>query len=508
MGKKDPDVSVPAEGKHKFSLFFYNWISYAGAALAITILIIECFLFGFDFFSGHSHVYLGILTYCILPVFLIIGLLLIPIGALRQRRRVHRGLATARPKVLAIDMNNHRHRNALMVFIVGTCILIIMTAVGSYQAFHYTESVEFCGIVCHKVMEPQHTAYMNSSHARVKCVECHIGEGAEWYVRSKMSGVRQIFAAIGDTYSRPIPTPVHNLRPAAETCEQCHWPGKFYSSVELKKTYHAREEYDSNEWNLQMLMRVGNDQGKNEGIHAHMYLDHEVYYVADDEKRQEISWVKSVDGEGHETIYATEGSPYKESTPPPEMIRKMDCMDCHNRPSHHFNAPDELVNSGMSHGEVVKDLPDIKTRAMALLSGEYETHEQAVAHIRESMEKDYREIFGAEYAQHAQKVADSTEAIVQMYSQNFFPRMKARWDAYPENIGHMISPGCFRCHDDQHQSVEGKLITKDCNVCHTIIAQGPPGAEQKSVDGLPFVHPFEDDGLWQDMNCSDCHTGN
>lgn len=503
-----PEDQQPGTPRRKFSLLFYNPVTYAGVVLALLIFTIECFLFGFDFFSGHTHIYLGILTYCIFPVFLIIGLLLIPAGALWKRRRVLKGKEEEIPRRFTFDIANEKHRNALLVFIVGTMTLIIMTAVGSYKAFHYTESVHFCGIMCHSVMEPQYTAYLNSSHARVKCVECHIGEGAEWYVRSKFSGVRQIFATIGNTYERPIPTPVHNLRPAKETCEQCHWPGKFYSSVEMKKTYHAAGEYDADEWNLHMLVHVGSDQQENEGIHAHMYTDHEVYYVADDERRQEISWVKSVDKEGREMVYTTEDSPYKDALPPTEKIRKMDCMDCHNRPSHHFDAPYELVNAAMTRGKVSDELPEIKSKAMALLSGDYATQEAAAAAIRGSLEEHYREVFGGEYQRYARKVAESADAIVEMYKENFFPKMKARWDAYPDNIGHLISPGCFRCHDDGHKSPGGKLISKDCNSCHTIISQGPPGAEEKNVDGLPFVHPFEDDGLWQEMICSDCHTGN
>ena len=89
------------------------------------------------------------------------------------------------------------------------------------------DSVTFCGQTCHTVMQPEFTAYQNSPHSRVECVKCHIGPGAAWFVQSKLSGVGQVFAVTFNTYPRPIPTPVHNLRPARETCEACHWPQKY-----------------------------------------------------------------------------------------------------------------------------------------------------------------------------------------------------------------------------------------------------------------------------------------
>ncbi|HBO97240.1 MAG TPA: cytochrome C [Candidatus Omnitrophica bacterium] len=490
----------------KFSLFFYNPVTYAGVCLTLLIFFAECFLFGIDFINPYSNVYLGLFTYTVLPPFLIFGIVLIIVGALRKRNRVRKGLAEAQPKPFLFDPSVPQHRNAMLVFLVGGTILVAMTAIGSYKAFHYTESVRFCGVTCHKVMSPQYTRHQQSPHARVKCVECHIGAGADWYVRSKLSGVRQIFKTIGNTFPRPIPSPVHNLRPAKETCEHCHWPEKFYSSFELKQHYFLTEG-EPPSWMTRMLIQVGSEEKDNRGIHAHMYQDNDIYYVADDEKRQQISWVKSVDKQGKETVYTTEGSPYKGQEPPAALVRKMDCIDCHNRPTHRFLPPYKLINEALAAGRMDAALPSIKEKALEVLSAQYASQQEAAEKIRRTITDFYRGEFADAYQEHADRVTRSADELVVLFQNSSFPEMRARWDTHPDNIGHMTSPGCFRCHDGAHTSDGGKTVTRDCTVCHTIIEQGPPGALEKSTDGLPFQHPVDIGDMWQEMNCYECHTG-
>ncbi len=493
----------------QFSHLFYNRITYLGVFLSLLVFIIEFFLFGLDFIAKGHNVYLGIFTYVFLPPFLILGLILIPLGAFRKRKRILKGLVSPQPKSIYIDPTIPAHRNAIFIFVIGTSLLIIMTVIGSYKAFHYTESVHFCGLLCHKVMHPQYTVYAQSSHARVKCVDCHIGAGADWYVRSKLSGLRQVYKTIAGKYPQPIPNPVHNLRPAAETCEQCHWPGKFYNSVELQRNYFPSSENQYPSWYIRMLVRVGGKDKEGDGIHAHMYLNHEIYYAAEDEQRQKITWIKSVDQGGKEAIYTSEDSKFKNNAPSESEVRKMDCMDCHNRPTHQFRAPYELMNEELLLGKINPNIPLIKQKAVEALSGDYPSQEEGQAAIRNDLTKFYQEKHQDFYAGAKGDVEKAIEEIVSLYRQNFFPEMKTRWDVYPENIGHLTSPGCFRCHDGGHKSQEGKVISRDCKICHTIIEQGPPGAVAKSTDGLEFPHPFDEtNDLWKEMNCFDCHTGN
>src|SRR5512147_2459048 len=105
-------------------------------------------------------------------------------------------------------------------------------------------------------MNPEFTAYRLSPHARVACVDCHVGTGATWYVRSKLSGLRQVYAVLTNSYDRPIPTPITDLRPARETCEECHWPEKFYAR-QLRNTKHYLTDSANTEWNISLQMKIG-----------------------------------------------------------------------------------------------------------------------------------------------------------------------------------------------------------------------------------------------------------
>ncbi len=491
--------------KKKFSPFFYNWITYAGVWLAFFIFLIEAFLFIIDFFAHGHNLYLGLLTYLLLPPFLIIGLVLIPVGALLKRYRVRHGLTQMEPKPLVINPSIPTHRNAIFVFMMGTFIVVAMTLVGAYKAFHYTESVKFCGVLCHEVMSPEFTTYSKSPHGRVKCVDCHIGAGADWYVRSKISGSRQVLKTWTHSYEKPIETPVHDLRPAEETCKQCHFPGKYFSTMDFRRSYFLRTA-DNQRWDMRMLLNVGAGEKQGYGVHAHMNVDHDITYAAEDKRRQKITWVKSVDKEGRETIYTVPGSKYEKDPPSPEVIRRMDCIDCHNRPTHQFLAPVRLINESLTDGSLDATLPFIKKKSVELLSKDYASQKNGARSIREGLIDFYRTQHAEVFAAKFESVEHSADRLAELYSKNIFPEMKVRWDTHPDNIGHLVSDGCFRCHGGEHRSTAGKVITRDCKSCHLIIEQGPAGAVEKNIDGLEFRHP--DGGEeWKEMNCSDCHTG-
>ena len=497
----------PRERKQRFSDNFYNKTTYVGVVLSLVILFCETILFWVDFFSPGGNDYLGILTYLILPPFLIIGLILIPVGAKLKQARVKKGLEEAKPKAIHIDLSKREHQNAFIIFLIGTIVVMLMTAIGSYKAYNYTESDRFCGLTCHKIMEPEYKAHMQSAHSNVKCVDCHIGSGANWYVHYKMAGVRMLLKTLQGSFATPIPAPVETLRPAKEICQECHWPGKSFNAIQLNNTYYADDPVKTPKWTIQMSMHVSGKSSDTAGIHAHMYNNNDIYYVADDAKRQKISWVKSVSKTGEATVYVTKDSPYKSKEPEASKIRKMDCMDCHNRPAHHFRAPVELVNEALESGKISASIPMIKGKAVDALSKEYKSKKEAFDQIESSLSSYYAKSQAEFYATHRGDVEEAIGSVIELYKNNFFPTMKARWDAYPVNTGHMISNGCFRCHDDEHKTKSGATISRDCTICHTITRQGSGETMQKNIDGLEFQHPFEDDGSWKTMNCADCHTG-
>ena len=353
-------------------------------------------------------------------------------------------------------------------------------------------------------MSPEYTAYQNSPHARVTCVQCHIGSGAGWYVQSKLSGAYQVYATIANNYPKPIPTPIENLRPAQETCEQCHWPQKFFGNAE-RVNYHFMSDETNRPWTIRLLMKIGGgdaEHGRVGGIHWHMNIANRIEYIHTDSARQEIPWVRQTSPDGTVTVFQSESDSLSPAQMDSAEIRTMDCIDCHNRPSHIYNAPARAVNVAMSTGRISTTLPSIKKIAVELLTAEYDSTSHALAAIAEGLAAQY-----ADYADTA-AVRQAVAAVQRIYQTNFFPEMKVNWRAYPNNLGHTIFPGCYRCHDGKHRSEDGRVISHECSSCHIIIGQGTgTEAEAISPQGLEFQHPVDIGDMWKTVNCAVCHTG-
>ena len=247
--------------------------------------------------------------------------------------------------------------------------------------------------------------------------------------------------------------------------------------------------------------------GKKEGIHWHMNINNQVYYVATDEKRQVIPWVRKVGPDGKEEIFVEEGSGYSDAKLPKGEVRRMDCMDCHNRPSHIFKSPSKAVDEALAYGAIDSSLPFFKRESVKALLGQYSSHKEAAVKIREQLESFYQNKYQAVFSEKKEILNKNIETTVKIYQANFFPKMKTSWKEYPNNIGHLIFPGCFRCHDGKHRTVEGKVIRNNCIICHSIIAQGPPSAMEADARGLEFKHPVDIGNSWKETACYDCHTG-
>jgi len=346
-------------------------------------------------------------------------------------------------------------------------------------------------------MQPEFVAYSHGPHARVACAECHVGPGATWFVRSKLSGTYQLYAVAFHKYPTPIPTPVKNLRPARETCDQCHWPSKFVGN--LDKTYnHFLGDETNTPYSVRLLLKVGGDDpahGPVGGIHWHMAISNKVEYIATDAARQKIPWVRMTDPTGLVTVFRD-----KTFTNDPSRyeIRQMDCIDCHNRPAHRYEDPADSVNLAMATGKIDRGLRYIKTNAVYALTRPYRTEQEAQVGIARFLESQYPG---------DARVCRAIPVVQQIYAENFFPAMKTDWSVHPDNLGHRTWPGCFRCHDGKHKTENGKRGIKgnDCNACHIILAQGQ-GAELKklSAEGQEFKHP--EDLYDSSFQCTDCHS--
>jgi hypothetical protein len=439
-----------------------NWISLIGVVLVTAATVVWLMLLPLTLRAGITHPYLGILVYLLLPGVFVGGLILIPIG-IYVKRRQQRAAGQYPTDFPPLDLQNRELRKLLAFVAVTTVLNIVIASQFTYSAVNYMDTVSFCGTTCHTVMKPEYTAYQGSPHSRVECVNCHIGRGASWFVRSKLSGVGQVFAVALHDYPTPIPVPVRNLRPARETCETCHWPQRFgQDSLRDIQTY-ADDETNTLTHTV-LLVHIGGGQ-RGVGIHGmHLGEGVRVRYFASDERRQTIPWVEYTSG-GQTTAFAASGA-----KPDPTRIREMDCMDCHNRPTHIFELPERAVDHAIASGEISPTLPFAKKKAVEILKQPYSSEGEAANRIPAAFEEYYRNSYPQIYAQRREDVAKASQKLLTIFNRNVFPEMKVTWGTYVNNIGHTDSVGCFRCHDEQHTSPGSKTITQDCTACHNPLA--------------------------------------
>jgi hypothetical protein len=357
-------------------------------------------------------------------------------------------------------------------------------------------------------MTPEHVTYMHSPHAHVVCAQCHVGPGATGYAQSKLRGVIELVETMQNDYPRPIPVPVTALRPIRANCERCHWPAKFFGGREVQSVHFLSDEHNTR-WQIDMLVLVGGSNAANPaqmGIHWHVASKLE--YVASDPKRQNITWVRSVNPKtGVANVYTSQ--PQKSTAPPTGEIRTMDCVDCHNRPSHILQAPDQSVDTALADGRIDTSLPYIKQQGVAALTANYTTREQAMRGIENAIRSYYQKTYPQVYTGNQNAIMGAITCLQNIYDRYSFPSMKVRWDTYNMNDGHFYFSGCFRCHDGQHKSVDGSVIRNDCDYCHKILGQGKAENMQFATgpNGLPFKHPVDIGGIWAQQPCDSCHTG-
>jgi hypothetical protein len=446
-----------------------NSVSLAGAGLTTAAAILFLSLFIGESLGLGGGPYLGILTFVVFPAVFVLGLVLIPVGITWQRRRARRAAARGElPGLLPIiDLNVDRTRTLLLVFLAATLVNVVIIAVSTYKAVEVMDSTKFCGTSCHSVMAPEYTTYQRSPHSRVPCVSCHIGPGAGWFVKSKLSGSWQLISVNLDLYPRPIPTPVHDLRPARDTCEQCHWPDKFVGD-RLKVITHFKDDEANTAQKTVLLMRVGGLQGRaSKGIHWHVDPGVRIRYQAD-EKRETIGAIELTRPDGTVTTYFPPGAKTAGDW------RTMDCLDCHNRPSHVFRTPEDEIDRAMAEGRIDPSLPFIHREGLKLLQADYASHDDARTKLAAALEAFYtKEHPSADRG----RVAAAAAELGVIYGTNVHPSMNIKWGSYPTHLGHTSSPGCFRCHDGEHASPAGATIRQDCDLCHSVLAMEEPNPE-------------------------------
>jgi hypothetical protein len=453
-----------------------NAVSLVGTALTTTSALLFVLLFAISLVSetGGSP-YLGILSFLILPALFLLGLILVAVGIHRQRARGRAALARgeAAPEPFPVlDFNHRATRQTVLLFLGATAANVLILGVGTYKGVEVMDSTAFCGAACHRVMEPEYTTYKRSPHARVKCVACHIGEGADWFVKSKLSGSWQVISVTFNLYPRPIPVPVHNLRPAPQTCEQCHWPNKFVGD-RLKVDTHFAEDSSNTELKTVLLLKVGGRRAdRSQGIHWHVDPDHTIRYRAD-ARRDTMYEVEMVARDGTRKRWRGPAADTPEAARPTAW-RTMDCVDCHNRPTHIYRAPEVELDAALLARRIDPTLPFIRREGLAALQAAYPDHAAARAGIAKAIADFYRESYPQVAAAQPAAVATAGRALGDIWCWNVFPHMNITWGTYPNHIGHpdlSTTVGCFRCHDGEHATADGEAIPSDCGTCHTVLAE-------------------------------------
>ncbi len=335
-----------------------NLISYLGAIIALVSFFLIVIMLIATAFGPPPSPYVGILVYFVGPIVLIVGLLLIPIGYWLASRRMRRSGAAPEgelpPAYPRLDLNQPRTRRSVTLFTIATLFIMALLGGAAYGAAEYMDSTSFCGEVCHTVMEPEFVAYQNSPHARVNCVNCHIGPGLR-FVQDAF-GVRQLVAVTFNTYSKPIPVPVKELRPARETCEQCHWPAKFVGDTAVTIPNFVDDEQNTPQYTGLTLRTGGGGELHGIGSGIHWHADDQIFveYIATDEQRQNIPWIRVTTPDGQVRMYTDTANPLSEEQVAQSEKRRMDCVDCHNRPTHIYERADQAVNTRMDLGNIAR----------------------------------------------------------------------------------------------------------------------------------------------------------
>lgn len=465
-------------------LFAQNVITLFGAVLttiSALLLIVFVVLGALGVFQAA---YIGILTFVLLPTFFVTGLLIIPIGVVWQRYRAKKPTEGGEAlSVWVLDLRSPKTRKAFALIAFLTVINISILSTVTYKGYHYTESVAFCGTLCHTVMEPEHTAYLGSPHSKVRCTECHIGSGAPWFVRAKISGMGQVLAVLFDTYERPIPTPVRNLRPSRDTCEECHWPDIMHGDRLKVITRFADDEANTRQETV-LLLHIGGGKEERSGIHSwHISPAKKTLYLPADESRQKISLVRVISNDGKTLNYSAEDFTQNPDEIPDSKMRVMDCIDCHNRPTHIFSMPTDAVDAAMAAGRIDASLPSVKKVGVETLKAAA-TVEEPSRYIEQKITEFYQQTYPAVLTEKGDALKKAVSELDEIYRRNVFPAMKVGWGNYPTNLSHTDFPGCFRCHDEGHKNAEGDTITQDCTSCHSVLAMGEEKPEILTTLGI------------------------
>jgi hypothetical protein len=438
---------------HWFSVLGTSLVTIAGCSWLLLLVLRPT--------GAAADPYLGILIFFAVPVVFFAGLALIPVGVWLARRRIAAGLSRAPDRRVVV-------RRVAIFFGVMTVVNIVIGSQVTYRGVTSMESVQFCGQSCH-IMKPQFVANQRGVHRNVHCVECHVVPGAAGFLEAKMNGTRQLIEVTLGTYPRPVPPALQTDRlvSSVETCERCH-SRAVNSGRRLRVLSRFKDDETNTPTQTVLMMNVGGGGTPNAaGIHGmHMGPGVEIRYQAADADRSTIPRVEYRNTTtGEADVYTASGA---KDTGGKTFV--MQCADCHNRPGHSFDTPEQSVDTIIAQGRLPASLPFAHKVGIQVISADYANDEDAARKIPDAFAAFYREKYPDLALQRQKEIGQAGLALTEVRQRNVYPDFGVKWGSYPNNLGHMDSPGCFRCHDESHVTAAKKTITQDCNTCHQALA--------------------------------------
>ena len=444
-----------------------------GVALTTSSALLLVFMLLLQTAGVTGNSYAGLLTFLMLPGLFILGLILIPVGWAQLRRRTGKSTQELLTRSFPDDMiKADTFGSSLAVTIAGlTVVNLMVIGFGGAAILHHMDTPEFCGTTCHTVMNPEWVTYTSSPHAHVACVECHVGEGGKALIDAKLNGLRQMWLVTTGGYNRPIPTPVHTLRPARETCEKCHWPDKFYGDrIKSFMRFDADSASTARYSTLALKVGAGGQEGK---IHWHVSAANEVRYQPVSDNHMQMAWVEvKRDGEYHRYVNRRAILPDADELPP---MRTVDCVDCHNRATHVYQTPEDVVDELMAEGKIDRTVPWAKAASMQAITATVKSSDSREAAIAGALRGFYQRRDPSVLHRHLRGIDGMITELAAAHTRNVHPEMKVDWGNYPSHLGHRQGrAGCFRCHNNELVDSEGQSINADCTLCHSILAFDSP----------------------------------
>lgn len=397
--------------------------------------------------------------------------------------------------------------------LVGLVAVAVVAAVG-ITGWEYSNSNEFCTNACHAVHPEEPRAHATSSHARVNCVECHMGRNSTLHLMAlKPTHLKELWGMIVG-YHRPVTS--NTLRPAREACESCHWPqAKHFDVVTIRKHYLPNDESTELATRLVIHTSMGVEREKPaRGVHWH--IDNDVRLKSLDPQRREIPVVEVHKSDGTKVVYVDSTSKVSKEALDAVPARRMECFDCHNQVGHPFRNPSTLVDQAIAAGRIDRSLPNAKARSELLIAAVGDLSgslEERTAKVDKAVaESTAKAAVGPDDREKEQQFAAAMKEILLDTS---VAEKGLTWKSFPNHAGHSDSPGCFRCHAGNHRNEKGQAIRLQCTLCHDLpeVAKNgeritapstvEPGEERPRSHSAPnFMHEHGDN---LSKRCESCH---